>query len=61
MISLASLLELAAAVEGEGHLLAVFRRLDGRTFSGGFDVPDLRITRSFELGYKLLPGQCVGR
>src|SRR6202011_5599735 len=58
---LAPLLDLAAAVDDEGHFLAVFHRLDGRTFGGGFDVSDLRITSGFKLGYKLLLGQGIGR
>ena len=39
--SLSPLLDLAAAVDDEGYVLAVFHRLDGRTFGGGFDVSDL--------------------
>ena len=58
---LAPFLDLAAAVDDEGHILAVFHRLDGRTFGGGFDVSDLRITRGFQLGYQLLLGQGLGR
>jgi len=49
-------LDLAAAVDNEGDVLAVFRRLDGGTFGRGFDVPDLRIARRLKLGYKLLLG-----
>ncbi len=59
--SLVPLLDLAAAVDDEGHFLAVFHRPDGHTFGGGFDYSDLRITRGFKLGYKLLLGQGKGR
>jgi hypothetical protein len=59
--SLLPLLDLAAAIDDEGHFLAVFHRLDGRTFGGGFDFSNLRITRGFKLGYKLLLGQGMGR
>jgi hypothetical protein len=52
---------LAAAVDDERHFLAVFHRLDGYTFGGGFDFPDLRITRRLKLGYQLQLGQGVGR
>jgi len=45
--------DFAAAFDDEGHFLAVFHRPDGRTFGGGIDVSDLRITRGFKLGYKL--------
>jgi hypothetical protein len=55
-VSLTFLFDLAAAVDDEGYFLAVLRRLDGRTFGGGFDVSDLRITRGFKLGYKFLLG-----
>ena len=41
LIWLAPLLDLAAAVDDEGHFLAVFHRLDGRTFGGRFDFSDL--------------------
>jgi hypothetical protein len=50
--SLAPFLDLAAAVDDEGHFLAVFHRLDRRTYGGGLDVSDLRITRGFQLSYK---------
>jgi hypothetical protein len=38
---LAPLLDLATAVDDEGHFLAVFHRLDGRTFGGRFDFSNL--------------------
>jgi hypothetical protein len=38
---LAPLLDLAAAVDNEGHVLTVFRRLDGNAFGGGLAVADL--------------------
>jgi hypothetical protein len=52
---------LATAVDDQRHFLAVFRRLDGRTFSGGFDLADLRIARGFKFGYEFLVGQAMGR
>jgi hypothetical protein len=48
------LFDLAAAVDDDGHFLAVFHRLDGRTFGGGFDVSDLRVACRLKLGYKFL-------
>ncbi|SIO52855.1 hypothetical protein SAMN05443247_07356 [Bradyrhizobium erythrophlei] len=42
---LAPLPDLATAVNDEGDVFAAFRGPDGRTFGGGFDVSDLRITR----------------
>ena len=39
--SLAPLLDLAAAVDDDGHILAVFHRLNGRAFGGGLDFSDL--------------------
>jgi hypothetical protein len=51
---LAPLLDLAAAIDDEGHVLTVFRRLDGSAFGGGFDVADCRITSRLQLGHKLL-------
>jgi hypothetical protein len=50
------LFDLAAAVNNERHFLAVLGGLNRGTFGGGFDVPDLRVTRSFQLGHKLLLG-----
>src|SRR5437879_1320229 len=44
---LLSLFDLAAAIDDEGNLLAVLGRLNGCAFSGGFDIPDLRIARGF--------------
>src|ERR1700730_3586337 len=58
---LAPLLDLTAAVDDEGYFFAVFRRLNGDAFGGGFDVSDLRISGGFKLGYKLLLGQGMGR
>jgi hypothetical protein len=43
--SLLPLFDLAAAVDDERHLLAVFHRLDGRTFGCRFDVSDLNKLR----------------
>jgi len=58
---LAPFLDLATAVNDEGDVFAAFRGPDGRTFGGGFDVSDLRITRGFKLGYKLRLGRGIGR
>src|SRR5258708_29107397 len=41
--------------------LAVFHRPNGGTFGGGLDVSDLRITRGFKFGYRLLLGQGTDR
>jgi hypothetical protein len=49
--SLFPLFNLAAAVDNEGHFLAVLHRLGGNSFGGGFDVPNLRVTCGFELGH----------
>jgi hypothetical protein len=60
-VSLTFFFDLAAAVDREGHFLAIFHRLGGRALGSGFDVPDLRITGNFEFGYKLLLGQSMRR
>jgi hypothetical protein len=54
------LFDLAAAVDDKGHFLAVLRRLHSSSFGGRFDVSDLRITRGYKLGDKLLLGQGMG-
>jgi hypothetical protein len=54
-------LDLAAAVDDKEHFLAVFRRPDGCTFGGGFDVPDLRMACGFKLRYQFLLGQGKSR
>src|SRR4029450_451280 len=61
MQRLLALLYPATAIDDEGHVLTVFRRLDGNAFSGGFDVADLRITCRLQLGHKLVMGQGMSR
>ena len=50
-------LDFAAAINDEGYVLAVLRRLHGSAFGGGFDVADLRIAGRLQLGHKLLLGK----
>jgi hypothetical protein len=53
---LASLLDLTAAIDDQGDLLAVLHRLYDRTFGGGFAFSDLRIAGRLQLGDQLLLG-----
>jgi hypothetical protein len=51
---LAALLDLTAAIDDQGDLLAVLHRLYDRSFGGGFAFSDLRIASRLQLGDELL-------